>query len=184
MNVIGVLFLLAQSPVAGVDLEPFPVRTGTKELRATLRLRQEGRLYWALFRGSQLVASSTTPNITARFDPPLKAGESVYFTVRVDLPDGKSMEDVVRVDVLNAPPEFRGADVKATATDVEIRPRFEDPEGDSLTFKVLKPEGFRMEGGVIRGKLPETIPFTVELEVSDGSNTVRVSIPVEKAQEG
>lgn len=181
MMTVLALLLLGQSPVAGVDLEPFPLRTGVKELRATLRLKQEGRLYWALFRENQPVASSTTPEIVARFDPPLKAGEGVFFTVRVDLPDGRSLHDVVRVDVLNAPPEFKGADVKATASEVEIRPRFEDPEGDSLRINVLKPTGFRVEGGVIRGKLPEKFPITVELEVSDGTNTIRVSIPVERA---
>jgi len=177
---LGLLWFVAQSPVAGVDLDPFPLRTGVREIRATLRLREEGQIYWALFRGGKLVASSTSSGIQARFDPPLRAGEHLTFTVRVTFPDGRSLDDVVAVDVLNAPPEFRGAEVEAVGEEVRIRPRLEDPEGDSLTVKVLKPEGFRVEGGVVRGPLPKDFPFSVELEVSDGANTLRVTIPVEK----
>ena len=176
----AILWFVAQSPVAGVDVEPFPLRTGVTEIRATLRLREEGRLYWALFREGKPVVSSTVPEIQARFDPPLRAGERLTFTVQVSLPDGRSVNDVVAVDVLNAPPEFRGAEVQASGQEVVIRPRFEDPEGDSLTFKVLKPGRFRVEGGVVRGPLPEEFPLTVELEVSDGTNIIRVTIPVEK----
>ncbi len=176
---IALLWLVAQSPVAGVDVEPFPLHTGVDRIRATLRLRAEGRVYWALFREGKPITSSTTREIQARFDPPLHAGERLTFTVHVTYPDGRSVDDVVAIDVLNAPPAFRGADVQASGQEILIRPRFDDPEGDSLTLRVLKPGGFRVEGGVVRGPLPETFPITVELEVSDGTNTIRVTIPVE-----
>lgn len=180
--ILALLLVAQTTPVAGVRVDPFPLHTGVREVRVTLQLREGKEFYWAAFREGQPLASSTAPDMTLRFDPPLQAGERISFTVHVKLPNGRSVDDVVAVDVLNAPPEFKGADVEATSREIRVRPHFEDPEGDSLSITVLEPEGFVWNANdrTLTGPLPEHYPFTIKLQVSDGTNTVEVSIPIEK----
>ncbi len=159
---------------------PPRVITGTTYLKGTLSLAQV--IQWSVVRHDTVVASGRFPEVYVSFSPPLKAGERITVIVLYRDTSGKERTEMVAVDVLNAPPEFKGADVEASPQEVRIHPHFDDPEGDSLTVEVLEPEGFVYDAqeGVVRGPLPEAFPLIVKLRVSDGENTLEVTIPVEE----
>jgi len=179
-----VLLLIVALPFADLKdilhFEPNPPITGTRRVTISFDLSMDGAPpYWSISRGDSLIGSFRSFKEEISFTPPLHAGEDLRIYARYRI-SGKTREGMVRVEVANAPPVYKGARIQTQGDTLLLRLNVEDPENDSLRIKLLSPDPslYQTNHLTLKGPIPEAETTEFEVEITDSINTLRVTIPV------